>query len=58
MNCSVGFYSAFVENVPTCVQCHPGTYNGQVGQSECTPCPEHMSTLESGLATAEKCQSI
>ena len=45
-----------IDNVPSCVPCEPGTYNGLVGQGQCTPCPEHMSTLENGLLTNELCR--
>ena len=55
VDCPVGYHSAVENNIPTCVKCEKGTYSGLAGQSNCTSCPEHMSTLETGLVTDEKC---
>ena len=58
VNCSSGYHSTVINNIPSCVPCERGTYNGLVGQGQCTPCPEHMSTLETGLLTDEMCRGI
>ena len=57
VNCSEGFYSTVIDDIPTCVECELGTYNGLVGQAECTSCPQYTSTLEKGSLTDDKCQS-
>lgn len=56
VNCSAGHHSEIIDNIPRCVECEQGTYNGLVGQGQCTRCRGNSSTLETGLITDEQCQ--
>ena len=58
VNCSAGHHSAIVDNIPRCVECERGTYNGMVGQGQCTQCRPNTSTIETGLTDDIRCQGM
>ncbi|KAH9488621.1 hypothetical protein Btru_061299 [Bulinus truncatus] len=55
VGCHPGYY---MTTGSICFPCPYGTYQSAVQQTECTPCPEDLYTLQKGAAFASQCIDI
>ncbi|KAH9487814.1 hypothetical protein Btru_068327 [Bulinus truncatus] len=55
VGCHPGYY---MTTGSICFPCPYGTYQSAIQQTECTPCPEDLYTLQKGAAFASQCIDI